>query len=165
MIDAIRDDLPDPAALTACEIPVSVQRAIPYLLHRAAAQSHRIATARLAPVGLEGKHIGILCVLCDVGAYPQGVIATTLGIDRTTMVALVDDLERRGWVERRRDLDDRRRAIVSVTDAGRRGRDQMLALVQGCEDDLLGPLDASERETLRGLLQRVVGAGPCPPVE
>jgi DNA-binding MarR family transcriptional regulator len=104
-------------------------------------------------------------VLCDVGAYPQGVIATTLGIDRTTMVALVDDLERRGWVERRRDSDDRRRYTVNVTDAGRKGRDELLELVQGCEDDLLGPLDASERDTLRSLLQRVGGGGPCPPAE
>ena len=80
---------------------------MPYLLHRCAA-SRRAWLAELAPLGIEVKHFGVLCTLHHHGAKAQGWLGEHLGIDRTTMVQLVDELEQRGLVERKRNPNDRR---------------------------------------------------------
>ncbi|MGN9778244.1 MarR family winged helix-turn-helix transcriptional regulator [Micromonospora sp. H33] len=88
----------------------------------------------------------------------QGAIAEELGIDRTVLTYLIDDLERRGLVVRRADPADRRSRLVCATDEGRvawRERQQALRHV---ESHLLGTLDPADTTTFRTLLQRVACA-------
>ena len=84
-------------------LPPEIARGMPYLLHRCAAESARMVSLELEPLGIEVKHFGVLCALHHHGAKAQGWLGDNLGIDRTTMVALVDELEQRGLVERLRD--------------------------------------------------------------
>lgn len=94
----------------------------------------------------------------------QLALAQELGIDRTVMTYLLDDLARAGLVERRPDPADRRARQIVVTEAGRdrlRGLDRRLAVV---EDGLLAGLVPAERDAFRQMLERsaayVRRAGP-----
>ncbi|MEU0548615.1 MarR family winged helix-turn-helix transcriptional regulator [Micromonospora sp. NPDC005979] len=85
----------------------------------------------------------------------QGAIAEELGIDRTVLTYLIDDLERPGFVARRPDPSDRRSRLVDVTDAGRAAWEQRREALRRVEAHLLGSLTPTESTTLRTLLQRV----------
>ncbi|MEU4337067.1 MarR family winged helix-turn-helix transcriptional regulator [Micromonospora lupini] len=88
-------------------------------------------------------------------ARNQGAIAEELGIDRTVLTYLIDDLERPGFVARRADPADRRSRLVDVTDAGRVAWEQRREALRQVEAHLLGALTPTESATLRALLQRV----------
>ncbi|MFF0154638.1 MarR family winged helix-turn-helix transcriptional regulator [Micromonospora sp. NPDC005203] len=88
-------------------------------------------------------------------ARNQGAIAEELGIDRTVLTYLIDDLERPGFVARRADPADRRNRLVDVTDVGRGAWEQRRLALGHVESHLLGTLTPAESATLRALLQRV----------
>jgi len=89
------------------------------------------------------------------GTQPsQLALANHLGIDRTVMTYLVDDLEREGLVERRANPADRRQRLVVATDEGRALVERACQRVIEAQDELLGTLGADERVTLRRLLNK-----------
>jgi DNA-binding MarR family transcriptional regulator len=97
-------------------------------------------------------------VLAEVvhGDQPsQLALATHLGIDRTVMTYVIDDLAAAGLVERRPNPADRRQRQVVATTAGRRALRRLEGRVRAAEDDVLGVLDADQRESLCTLLRHV----------
>jgi DNA-binding MarR family transcriptional regulator len=116
--------------------------------------AHRALTQRaLASLGLSPKGFGALAVLAAEGPLSQQQLAARQGIDRTTMVAVVDELERLGAVERRRDPDDRRAYALHLTRAGRRLLVPAEAAVVDVEQSFLAPLPAAEQERLKQALR------------
>ena len=112
-------------------------------------------------MGLKSRHYGALAVLAAEGPHAQRELGEKLQIDRSTMVALVDDLEGMGLVERRRDREDRRRYGLILTDAGRGALSEADSLVEGVQEAVLAPLDEDQRRELHGLLASVLrGLGP-----
>jgi len=105
--------------------------------------------------GLGPYHHAVLIALDEDTHETQGAIADTLGYDHGQLVGLLDELEERGFVERRRDPKDRRRQLVSMTADGKRALGRFRALARGLEEDLLTPLEESERERLHTLLLRL----------
>jgi DNA-binding MarR family transcriptional regulator len=95
----------------------------------------------------------------------QLALAQHLGVDRTAMTYLLDDLERAGLVERRPDPSDRRARRVALTDDGLAQLRALKGDLAHVEDDLLAPLGEEDREVLRALLRRlatnVAPANPC----
>ncbi len=85
----------------------------------------------------------------------QQALSAALGIHRSAMVALVDDLEHRGLAERRRDPGDRRAYALHLTTRGRRLLAKLQRVAEEDEAELLRALGASERSRLISLLQRV----------
>ncbi|TQJ22181.1 DNA-binding MarR family transcriptional regulator [Micromonospora sp. A202] len=85
----------------------------------------------------------------------QGAIAEELGLDRTVLTYLIDDLERPGFVARRADPADRRNRLIDVTDAGRAAWEQRRSALRQVESHLLGSLAPADAATLRTLLQQV----------
>jgi DNA-binding MarR family transcriptional regulator len=106
-------------------------------------------------IGLHPYHGAILLVVADGSRETQGAIADALGYDRGQLVGLLDELEERGLVERRRDPDDRRRHLVELTPEGNRTLRRLRVLAREMDDDFLAPLSEDERATLHALLLRL----------
>jgi DNA-binding MarR family transcriptional regulator len=112
---------------------------------------------QLAPLGVEPRHVGMLTRLAANEGKSQQAIGELVGVNPTQMVFLVDDLEDRGFVERRRNPADRRSYGLFLTDTGR----EMLAKVRlvaiAHQAALGGPLTAADQEQLTSLLRRLAG--------
>lgn len=125
------------------------------LLVRAARTGQELAARRLAPLGLTVQMCGVLILLGE-GPISQHALGEQLGIDRTTVVELIDDLEKKGVVERRRNPEDRRSYALSLTPRGRTVQKQAVRTFDAAADELLKPLKASERRVLVDLLRRTL---------
>ena len=114
------------------------------------------------PGGPRGYQVLTACVHEEPPT--QLALARRLGLDRTVMTHLLDDLERAGLVERRLDPADRRARRIVATAAGGELLAELDRRLATVEDTVLAPLDPAERATLRGLLSKVAVAG-CPPAD
>jgi DNA-binding MarR family transcriptional regulator len=85
----------------------------------------------------------------------QGAIAEELGVDRTVLTYLIDDLERLDLVARRPDPADRRSRLVVATEAGRATWQQRRAELERVEAHILSPLGSADVPAFRGMLQQV----------
>jgi DNA-binding MarR family transcriptional regulator len=112
------------------------------------------AESALAPLGLRPRHLVALTVLREGGGSTQQALATTLQIDRTNLVGLLNELEADKLIERRRSDADRRRHIVELTAAGAKMLAKVESALAAVEDEVLGGLDGEQREMLYSLLQR-----------
>jgi MarR family transcriptional regulator, lower aerobic nicotinate degradation pathway regulator len=124
------------------------------LLDHLARRMRLRAEAVLAPLGLRPRHLVALTVLRDRGGSTQQALAVTLAMDGTNVVGLLNELEARKLIERRRSPEDRRRHVVELTDAGATQLAKVEIALSALEDEVLGALDESQRETLYNLLQQ-----------
>jgi DNA-binding MarR family transcriptional regulator len=106
--------------------------------------------------GLSAFHFAVLALLEEDPRETQAMIADALGYDRSSIVRLLDELEERDLVARKRDPEDRRRHVVKLTPEGRAMLRRLRAIVHRTEEEFLAPLDAEQRETLHGLLATLV---------
>jgi DNA-binding MarR family transcriptional regulator len=122
----------------------------------------------LDAAGFDTYDYAVLAALGEGERQTQASIADTLRLDRGQLVGILDGLEERGLVERRRDPHDRRRHLVSLTAEGKQALRRLRSLMKRVEDDFLEPLDDESRRTLHGLLRRLAShydAERFPPVE
>jgi DNA-binding MarR family transcriptional regulator len=141
-----------------------------FLLAQLGTHAHRRFAERLAELDLHPRHFGMLSHLAASEGQSQQALSIALGIHRSAMVALVDDLEGRGLAERRRDPVDRRAYTLYLTRRGRNVLARMQRVAQEHEAELLTALSASERAQLIALLQRLaesqgLAAGVHPDLE
>ena len=94
------------------------------------------------------------------GPRTQLALAQQLGLDRTVMTYLLDDLQKAGLVERRLNPTDRRARRVQLTEAGRERLCALQTRLHGAEERLLDQLSPDERATLRDLLHRLATGSP-----
>jgi DNA-binding MarR family transcriptional regulator len=131
-----------------------------YLLKHAQQQFSELTAARFEPLGISGREAAVLRAVGAAGGTPGppslGAVARALGVDRTTMVALIDELQYKGLVRRRQDPDDRRKNVVELTDAGRHALSQADQAAEDVERAFLAPLTASEAGQFRRALQAIV---------
>jgi DNA-binding MarR family transcriptional regulator len=136
-------------------LPASLSVWTGYLLGRATAQSREYFEALVKPLGIGRRHFGVLAVLGEEKPLSQVEIGERLGIDRNTMVLLLDDLEAKALVTRRRDPADRRAHLVTLTDAGRETLAQSTDAARRTNDEVFAPLSSEERALLHSLLSRL----------
>lgn len=110
---------------------------------------------RLAPSGLTPAHAGLLRAVAADEGRSQQALAAQLGLLPSRLVALVDELERDGLLERRRNPRDRRHHALHLTDAGHARLRELGRIAHEHGSDLLAPLDDAERVTLGDLLARL----------
>jgi DNA-binding MarR family transcriptional regulator len=125
------------------------------LLFVAQQAAQALAVERLEPLGLSPRAWGVLSTLAESGPLTQIELATTMAIDRTAMVYLLDDLEDRALVERVRSPQDRRAFLIHLTPGGRNAQRRAAAALDGATQTLLTPLDEAERRHLIDLLARI----------
>jgi DNA-binding MarR family transcriptional regulator len=114
-----------------------------------------LAAQRLEPLGLSPRAWGVLSTLTESGPLTQIELATTMSIDRTAMVYLIDELEEQALVERVRHPQDRRAFLIHLTPAGQDLQRRAAAALAGAAQALLAPLDAAESQHLVDLLAKV----------
>jgi MarR family transcriptional regulator, lower aerobic nicotinate degradation pathway regulator len=127
------------------------------------ARAHRDCAALFEEVlepGLTAKHFGCLSVIAAEGPLSQQALGEHMRVDRTTIVAIVDELERRGFVARRRNPDDRRAYALEATGEGREWLEGTSKLLAKSERRILDSLESDEREQLFRLLQKLVYGAP-----
>jgi MarR family transcriptional regulator for hemolysin len=113
--------------------------------------------AALAPLGLGQRGFCVLSSAIDA-ELTQTQLAGLIGMDKTTMVVTVDELERLGLAERVASPTDRRARVIRVTDAGRKRVAEGQAIVAAVQADVLDALPDAERDAfMSGLLQLVSG--------
>ncbi|MBV8988603.1 MAG: MarR family transcriptional regulator [Solirubrobacterales bacterium] len=127
-----------------------------YLLKHAQLRYTQLTSAELEPLGVTPREWAALNCLDEQHELSQREVAELLGVDRTTMVALVDELQAKGWVKRHPQPDDRRKNIVGLT---RKGRDIMqrgARLIDDCEERFLAVLSEADAEQLKDALAAVI---------
>jgi DNA-binding MarR family transcriptional regulator len=142
------------------------QRLLPLLEHLVRV-GRRASESSMSPGGLRPRHLIALKLLSERGPANQQGLSEALSLDPSNVVGLLNELEERGLITRRRDRADRRRHIVELSSLGEDELALAYARLSDVEDDLLSALNAEERATLYDLLVRAVGAKlpPCPAVD
>ena len=115
---------------------------------------HRFTEA-LEPFGIRPRHVAALIELRDRGELTQQSLCGQLHLDPTNLVAILNELEQRGYATRRRDPEDRRRHLVEVSKKGIAVIEKVSEVMDGVENDLLDGLELAEREQLEGLLTAI----------
>ena len=137
-------------------IPPSLAVWTGYLLTRAAQKCRSHFDALAEPLGIHGRHFAVLALLGEEKPLAQVEIGERLGIDRNTVVLLLDDLEGQELVTRRRDPSDRRAHCVSLTDAGRGKLSQAEEMARRTNTEVFAPLSPAEQAQLHSLLGRLL---------
>jgi MarR family transcriptional regulator for hemolysin len=143
---------------TATDSPASLSDNLCWLLSRASQALTTELTAALADAGLSPR---AHCVLSTAmtGEYTQIALAQAVGLDKTTMVVTIDELEAAGLAERRPAAGDRRARVIAVTPAGRRKVAKAREIMDAVQAEVLDSLPDRERALFVESLTRLVERG------
>jgi DNA-binding MarR family transcriptional regulator len=115
---------------------------------------HRYTEA-LEPFGIRPRHVAALIELRDRGELTQQSLCGQLHLDPTNLVAILNELEEKGFATRRRDPEDRRRHLVEVSKKGIAVIEKVSEVMDGVEAELLDGLEPAEREQLEVMLTSI----------
>jgi MarR family transcriptional regulator, lower aerobic nicotinate degradation pathway regulator len=141
-------------AMTNC-VPAELLGSPLFLLVRMGFAIKARAMDEFERTGFSPYHHSVLALLDEGARTTQAAIADALQLDRGMLVGLLDSLEEQGLVERRRDPNDRRRHVVTLTAAGRRQLRKFRGIISGLEADFLAPLSEEDRAALLVLLSQM----------
>ncbi len=142
------------------QLPPVVGRSTGVVLYKVAQFVGEHLDAALAPWGMKTRHFSVLGALSFVPSSSQQALAEKLRIDPATIVGVVDDLERRGLMERRRNARDRRHYDLTLTNSGRALLGEVSVALDAMENAVFAPLTATERVQLHALLTRLLAPLP-----
>lgn len=134
-----------------------------YLIKHVYLRYSELSAQALAPYAVNGRLIAVLRTLAAHEPAPQGEVAKHMGVDRTTMVALIDELQDKGLVQRHQDPDDRRRNVIVLTETGGDVLRRSLQAMQDTERRFLAALSPHEAELFRKALQALAHDPETPP--
>jgi DNA-binding MarR family transcriptional regulator len=140
-----------PAANPSSDLPAGPA----FLLSQLGAHVAAGFAERLAPLNLTPPHAGILRVISQADGLSQQALGETLGMFPSRLVAVLDELQERGLIERRDNPADRRSYALHLTKAGRESLEEIGRITREHEDAICAALDASERARLTGFLVRI----------
>ncbi|MEV4636761.1 MarR family transcriptional regulator [Actinoplanes sp. NPDC049548] len=126
------------------------------LLSLAAIHSDRRVTEELARADARKWHYAVLATLDEFAPASQAELSSRTGIHRSDLVAVINELADRGFIQRAPDPADRRRNVVTLTGPGRRQLLRLDGLIADVEDEVLAPLTPEQRDQLTGLLCALV---------
>jgi MarR family transcriptional regulator, lower aerobic nicotinate degradation pathway regulator len=127
-----------------------------WLLTQTATHAGRLVSEGLASLDARGYHFRVLTTLDEHGPASQATLGRRSGIHLSDLVATLNELAERGYVERSPDPEDRRRNVITITAAGHRQLGRLEKQVELIQDELLAPLSPDEREEFARLLTRLL---------
>ena len=136
-------------------LPSRLEALPTWLLDRASARSHQLLTDSLRAAGARGYHYRLLAALEEFGAASQAALGRRIEIDRSDVVASLNELEADALVRRRPDPDDRRRNVVTITARGKRRLAKLDGVLSAVQEQLLEPLTSKEREDFVRLIEKL----------
>ncbi|MQY08936.1 MarR family winged helix-turn-helix transcriptional regulator [Actinomadura macrotermitis] len=138
------------------ETPARLRAMPSWLLGQLSVHAHRMLSEGLAAAGARGHHYRLLAALEEFGPASQAALGRRTGIDRSDVVAALNDLAGQGFVERSPDPEDRRRNVITITPAGLEAFGRLDEVLAGVQEELLAPLPAADRDQLTRLLGRLL---------
>lgn len=126
--------------------------------------THMRTADELGSIGLTPALFALLNVIGAREGANQQELGSTLGIDRSTMVSLIDQLEGAGLAKRRPSTTDRRAREIAITPKGRRTLQRARELISQVEDEILAGLTADQRTELLALLRLALDSAPAQPL-
>jgi DNA-binding MarR family transcriptional regulator len=126
-----------------------------FLLAQLGAHASQRFAERIATLGIAPKHAGILRIIAATADCSQQKLAEMLGVLPSTMVVLIDELDKKGLVKRHRSVKDRRNYALALTTDGNKTLQQLSKLASEHEADLCAALNSGERETLAMLCGKI----------
>ena len=138
-------------------IPGELGRFPGYLLARLGEASRRRFHKALEPEGLHPRDFGVMTMVAAQPGMSQQQLHEKTGIDPSSMVAVIDDLQARGLAERRPDPADRRARRVFLTEQGEQALQRIRGLAAGLQREFFGALTTEERKTLHARLRNLAG--------
>ncbi|GAA3385095.1 MarR family winged helix-turn-helix transcriptional regulator [Cryptosporangium minutisporangium] len=127
-----------------------------WLLTQTALHAGRLVADGFAADGARGYHYRLLGTLAEAGPSSQAELGRRSGIHLSDVVAALNELAADGYVQRAPDPADKRRNVVTLTEAGRERLAVLEARVTAVQDHVLAPLNPSERNQLVALLRRLL---------
>ena len=128
---------------------------LPYLLNRAGARIAASFSEEVRPLGATLQMWRVLAALREQDGRRMGDLSKTTSIEVSTLTRLVDTMEKKGLVARRRDADDARVVALHVTPAGRRLTQRITPIAERYERVALAGFTAVETDTLKAALRRL----------
>jgi DNA-binding MarR family transcriptional regulator len=136
-------------------IPKELSNFPGYLMARLGMLSSRAFATALEPLGLHPKHFGVMNILANQAGMTQQRLTEHTGIDTSSMVAVIDELERRGFAERQPHPTDRRARTIYLTADGERMLKRARGVAANLQRDFFGVLTDAEQRKLVELLQKL----------
>lgn len=146
--------------------PARLRQTPSWLITQTATLTNRLISAALNEVGATRYHYAVLAALDEFGPTSQAELGRRCHIDRSDIVATINDLVQERYVERRQDSTDRRQNLITVTVSGQQRLQHVADVLDGVQHELLGHLAEREREalttTLRSILDRQANSRDTP---
>lgn len=145
------------------DTPERIKAQLSRLVGLTAAQTARASGDALRAVGGHKDHFVVLAALAEFGPASQSALAGRARVYKSDLVAVLNELADGGWIRRTPDPADKRRNVITITDAGVRRLAQLDQVLAGVNAHITAPLTAEERDQLFALLNRVNAhlAGPA----
>jgi DNA-binding MarR family transcriptional regulator len=137
-------------------MPSRVREKPSWLIGQVAAHSHRLLADGFGGAGARGYHYRLLAALEEFGPASQADLGRRTSIDRSDVVAALNELADRGLIERAPDPDDRRRNVITITKAGTKELRKLDKVLDRVQEELLAPLSPGDRRKFVRLLTRLL---------
>ena len=137
------------------ETPVRLKGQLSRLVGMTAAQTRQVAADALAAVGAGKDDFVVLAALAELGPASQAALASRTRIYTSDLVSVLNGLAGRGWIRRAPDPADKRRNVITIPGDGERRLAELDRVLAGVNDQIMAPLDHTERQQLFALLGRV----------
>jgi DNA-binding MarR family transcriptional regulator len=138
-------------------VPETLADRTGFLISVAHLTTRERANELLRPHGVVVRDVGLMSLLDAHGPSSQQALARRLSVSATMITQIVDEAEARGLVERRRNPDDRRSYLVTLTPAGARKLAEGRRLAEVMAAEIAEPLGAEGDRELRALLRKLTG--------
>ena len=128
-----------------------------YQLRRAQIETFQHFVSNLGAEGMRPGWFGLLIIVANNPGLSQTQLARALGVDASTMVAMIDRMEQSGWVARSRSKTDRRSHELHLTDAGAEMLERITPMVRDHDGAITTNLNGPEADELLRLVRKVTG--------